>query len=75
MRRLRPDLEFALCLEERELWHSTGLKGRGTLQLRPVMTKEDLYAERLAWFKENERPEAVLVVADDPERIKGVVAC
>jgi len=38
------------------------------------VTKEDLYTQKLAWFKENERPEAVLVVADDPERIKIVVA-
>jgi len=28
VRRLRPDLELALCLEERELWHSTGLEER-----------------------------------------------
>jgi len=38
------------------------------------VVKEDLYAQKLAWFKENERPEVVLVVADDPERIKIVVA-
>ncbi len=44
------------------------------MQLRPVMMKEDLYSAKLAWFKENESPEAVLVVADDPERIKIVVA-
>ena len=43
------------------------------MQLRPV-TKEDLYTQKLAWFKENESPEAVLVVADDQERIKIVVA-
>ena len=36
--------------------------------------KEDLYAEKLAWFKQNERPEAVLLVADNPERIKLAVA-
>lgn len=36
--------------------------------------KEALYAQRLAWFKENERPEAVLLVVDSPERIKIVVA-
>jgi len=36
--------------------------------------KEDLYLQKLAWFKENERPEVVLVVADNPERIKIVVA-
>ena len=35
---------------------------------------EDLYAEKLAWFKQNERPEVVLVVADNPELIKIVVA-
>ena len=35
---------------------------------------EDLYAQKLAWFKQNERPEAVLLVADNPERIKIVVA-
>ena len=35
---------------------------------------EDLYTEKLAWFKQNERPEAVLVVADNPELIKIVVA-
>ncbi len=26
VRRLRPDLELALCLEEPELWRSTGLE-------------------------------------------------
>lgn len=36
--------------------------------------KEDLYLEKLSWFKENERPEVVLLVADDLERIKIVVA-
>ncbi|MEE9201764.1 MAG: hypothetical protein V3U31_01035 [Dehalococcoidia bacterium] len=30
--------------------------------------------QKLTWFKQNERPEAVLLVADDPERIKLVVA-
>ena len=35
---------------------------------------EDLYLEKLAWFKQNERPEAVLLVADNPERIKLIVA-
>jgi hypothetical protein len=35
---------------------------------------EDLFAEKLAWFKQNERPEAVLLVADNPERIKLVIA-
>ena len=36
--------------------------------------KEGLYAQKLAWFKQNERPEAVLLVADNPERIKMIVA-
>jgi hypothetical protein len=35
---------------------------------------EDIYTEKLAWFKQNERPEAVLVIADNPELIKIVVA-
>ena len=35
---------------------------------------ENLYTEKLAWFKQNERPEAVLVVADNPELIKIIVA-
>ncbi len=35
---------------------------------------EDLYTEKLAWFKQNEKPEVVLLVADNPERIKIVVA-
>ena len=35
---------------------------------------EDLYAEKLAWFKQNEKPEAVLVVANNPDLIKIVVA-
>jgi len=39
-----------------------------------VYMDEDLYTEKLAWFKQNERPEAVLVVADNPEFIKIVVA-
>ena len=33
-----------------------------------------LYTEKLAWFKQNERPEVLLVVADNPELIKIVVA-
>ena len=36
--------------------------------------KDDLYLEKLSWFKQNERPETVLLVADDSERIKIVVA-
>lgn len=35
---------------------------------------EDLYVEKLAWFKENEKPESVLLVADDSNLIKIVVA-
>jgi len=34
----------------------------------------DLFTERLRWFKENENPEVVLLVADDPEFTKIVVA-
>lgn len=35
---------------------------------------EDIYAEKLAWFKQNERPEVVLLVADNPELTRIVVA-
>jgi hypothetical protein len=35
---------------------------------------ENLYAAHLARFKQNEKPEAVLVVADNPELIKIVIA-
>ena len=35
---------------------------------------EDLFTDKLAWFKQNERPEVVLVVADNPELIKILVA-
>jgi len=35
---------------------------------------EDRYAQKLAWLKRNEKPEAVLVVADDPGFTKIVVA-
>lgn len=34
---------------------------------------EDLYSQKLDWFKQNEKPEAVLLVADNPERIKIIV--
>jgi hypothetical protein len=34
----------------------------------------DLYAEKLAWFKQNEKPEAVLMVADNPDFIKIAIA-
>jgi hypothetical protein len=35
---------------------------------------EDVYTEKLAWFKQNEKPEAVLLIADNSELIKIVVA-
>jgi hypothetical protein len=35
---------------------------------------EGIYVEKLSWFKANEKPEAVLLVADDPARIKIAVA-
>ena len=35
---------------------------------------EDLYSRKLAWLKDNERPEAVLLVAYDPERINLAMA-
>lgn len=46
------------------------------MQLRFVETGmiENLYAEKLVWFKQNEKPEVVLLVADNPERIKIVLA-
>ena len=34
---------------------------------------ENIYAEKLALFKQNEKPEAVLLIADEPERIKIVL--
>ena len=35
---------------------------------------EDLFIEKLAWFKQNEKLEAMLLVADEPERIKIIIA-
>jgi hypothetical protein len=35
---------------------------------------EDLFAERLTWFKQNEKPEPVLVVNDTSDAIKIVIA-
>ena len=35
---------------------------------------EDLYLEKLAWFKENEKPESVLLIADELDLIKIIVA-
>ncbi len=37
-------------------------------------TEEDVYRDKLAWFKQNERPEVLLLVADDTKRIEVVVA-
>ena len=34
----------------------------------------DTYAQYLARFKQNEKPEAVLVIADEPERIRIAIA-
>jgi hypothetical protein len=34
---------------------------------------QDVFAEKLAYFKQNEKPEVVLLVADNPEFIKIVV--
>jgi hypothetical protein len=36
--------------------------------------QEDLFVEKLNRFKQNEKPEAVLVIADNPDYIKIVVA-
>ena len=35
---------------------------------------EDLYSDKLTWFKQNERPEVVLLLADNPDLVKIVVA-
>jgi len=35
---------------------------------------ENPFFENLNWFKQNEKPEAVLIIADNPELIKIVVA-
>lgn len=35
---------------------------------------ESVYAEKMGWFKQNEKPEAVLVVADNQELIRIIVA-
>ncbi len=34
---------------------------------------ENLFTEKLAWFKQNEKPETVLVIADNHELIKIIV--
>ena len=38
------------------------------------MDGDDLYSRKLGWFKKNEKPEGVLLVADDPELVKVIVA-
>ena len=35
---------------------------------------ENLYAQKLAHFKENEKPEVVLLITDEPDLIKIIVA-
>ena len=35
---------------------------------------DDIYTENLSRFKDDERPEAVLVIADDPDLIKIIIA-
>ncbi len=35
---------------------------------------ETLYAEKIKWLKQNEKPEAVLIVAVNPELIKIIIA-
>jgi hypothetical protein len=35
---------------------------------------ESSYVEKLNWFKQNEKPETVLLVADNPDRIKLIIA-
>ena len=35
---------------------------------------QTLLIEKLSWFKQNEKPEAVLMIADNPELIKIIIA-
>ena len=35
---------------------------------------DDLYQDKLEWYKQNEKPEVVLLIADDKERTKLLVA-
>jgi hypothetical protein len=35
---------------------------------------DSVYMEKLNWFKQNEKPETILLVADNPDRIKLVIA-
>jgi hypothetical protein len=34
----------------------------------------NIFEEKLSWFKQNERPETVLLIADNPDRIKLIIA-
>ena len=34
----------------------------------------DLFSQKLEWFKANEKPEVVLLIADDPQKIRLLVA-
>jgi len=36
--------------------------------------KDDLYTEKLDWFKQNEKPEVVLLVVDNPDRVRIILA-
>ena len=45
-----------------------------TIRCENRLMNKELYAEKLSWFKHNEKPEAVLLVADNPERIRLVIA-
>ncbi len=38
------------------------------------MMSENLFTEKLAWFKQNEKPEAVLMIANNPELIRIIIA-
>ncbi len=35
---------------------------------------EDIFVQKLEWFKQNEKPEVVVFVADNPELIKFIIA-
>lgn len=35
---------------------------------------DNLYTEKLDWFKQNEKPEIVLLLDDNPELVKIIVA-
>jgi len=38
------------------------------------MIMENLFTEKLAWFKQNEKPETVLLIADNYEFVKIIIA-